>query len=254
MRTSTFLIALSAVSVGVALATGVFNEREKGVSSEQAKANIAQFMSSKNIEASRYTITKQDQFYRIKLGEQSLFATLDGKYLMPDVVDTKTGISYQETAHQKDLDKFSISPAKLIPFQGKISFGNGGEHVYMFSDPFCPHCRNLERQLIDGAGNPRNSKYTIHIIPVALESHEHAPKVIEAILCEKDSATAWHNMMSLPIEQTHENLANFTCEGKEKPAVSFYDANDGTKLFNEAKLPGTPFLLNAKGKPLTKLD
>lgn len=105
--------------------------------------------------------------------------------------------------------------------------------LYVFSDPFCGHCRKLEPELDKLADD-----YTVYIIPVTNIGRERSMSAVGTILCAplEDQRKLWKQVMS------GKALAGKAC--KEGRAA----ARQNTQTLRRLRLPGTPFLINANGE------
>lgn len=83
-----------------------------------------------------------------------------------------------------------IDPA-TIPVATRWSFGNPkGRPVYVFSDPKCPYCKNLEQAL-----SSFKEDYYIHVYPTPRLGDDSAA-LIAQFSCDSDPAKAWSNWMA----------------------------------------------------------
>ena len=109
--------------------------------------------------------------------------------------------------------------------------GNGSRKLAVFSDPDCPFCRELEKELV------KVSDVTIYtfLYPLA-DLHPDAERKAKLVWCSEDRAKAWDELM---------------LQGKE-PAASDKPCDAPLKAIEEiAKktwITGTPGLIFADGK------
>lgn len=78
-----------------------------------------------------------------------------------------------------------------------IRFGSGKPAIYVFSDPLCPACQQLE-SLLEGTKQP------YAVIPVAIKGEESAVKIAR-IMCAKDPGKAWRDEVAgqaVPLDVT----------------------------------------------------
>ena len=76
-----------------------------------------------------------------------------------------------------------------------IKIGTGPKNVYIVTDPECPYCQTLEKNLADDV----YSKYTINIIPMPLSFHNNAKPMLNWILAaknEKEKGERLHAVMA----------------------------------------------------------
>lgn len=122
--------------------------------------------------------------------------------------------------------------------QFSIQISNGDKGVfYVFSDPLCSHCKNLETQL-----ELLRNDYTIHIFPVSIIGGSTSDEIITKILCanEEDRAGQWASAIG------GSSITGNTCEIGEKAL------NANNQIFNIMQFKGTPTIINSAGiaKPL----
>lgn len=105
--------------------------------------------------------------------------------------------------------------------------------LYVFSDPYCGHCRKLEPELDKLAQD-----YTVHIVPVTVIGRERSVSAVGTILCAQpeEQRRLWKQVMS------GKALSGKAC--KEGRAA----ARHNTQMFRRFGVPGTPYLANATGE------
>jgi thiol:disulfide interchange protein DsbC len=103
-----------------------------------------------------------------------------------DVVDLKENRSL--TNALRDANRPRIDPADLRAAQANaIRMGAGGRKVFVFSDPDCPYCRQLQGEL----GKLHN--VSVFVLPLPLAGlHPNAATIAENIWCATDRAAAWN--------------------------------------------------------------
>lgn len=99
---------------------------------------------------------------------------------------TQNNLTQQRTAQIRTID-FSSLPLDKSIIRVK---GNGQRKLALFSDPDCPFCQQLEKEL---QGVSDVTIYTF-LLPLA-ELHPDAVRKSELTWCAKDQARAWDDMM-----------------------------------------------------------
>lgn len=134
-------------------------------------------------------------FYSVIVDDNVIYFNEDLSILINgDVVDLNTNRSLTATLRESIRPKFNIADLNV---KDAIKFGSGGDILYVFSDPDCPYCRQLEREF------DKLSGVTIYIFPFPLsELHPNAMAIAEDIWCSKDKATAWHSYVAFSIKPT----------------------------------------------------
>jgi len=108
--------------------------------------------------------------------------------LMGDLVDLTSGRSMtkERVAQLRTID-FSRLPLELAIKSVK---GNGSRRIAIFSDPDCPHCQQLEREL------SAVTDVTIYTFLLPIPSiHPEATRKAERVWCSTDRARAWDELM-----------------------------------------------------------
>lgn len=186
------------------------------------------------------TVTKgidQGQFKQIELevvgprGPQQFEV-----FVMDNVKAIFAGNAYNEKG-----EKFNLPINEALIKEGiGIKIGNGPKNVYIVTDPECPYCQNLEKNLADDV----YSKYTINVIPMPLSFHKNAKPMLNWILAaktEKEKGERLHAVMAKG-DKTYETYTP-TKEELAKNEALFEKAY---KSANELKASGTPTVYDDK--------
>ena len=190
-------------------------------------------------------------FYSVVQGSEILFVNEDLSILINgEVIDLAKNLSINQELRESARPKVPVSELDL---KDAIKFGNGPDKIYVFSDPDCPYCRQLEREFDKLQG------VTVYIFPFPLVSlHPNAANISESIWCSNDRAAAWHNYVGRPTEVGATNAG-----GKSVPQMfrNKKDANaelkaahcDNPILRNLAfgekyQLLGTPAIVLSSGR------
>ena len=133
------------------------------------------------------TRTPYSGLYEIVVGE-TIFYT-DEKvsfFLKGDLIDARSQRNLTEERQQKlSAIRFEDLPLELAIKQVR---GNGKRVVAIFSDPFCPYCRNLDRALM------REDDITIYTFLYPILRAE-SPEKSRTIWCAPDRAKAYYDFM-----------------------------------------------------------
>lgn len=119
--------------------------------------------------------------------------------------------------------------------------------LYVFSDPSCPHCRDIEPVLERLSGS-----FNIRIFPVSVISGEKSASQAQKVLCESDATarrSAWKALFSpgeemlFPVKKENgDTKAASDCELASR-AVSVND-----RAFRAYQFAGTPWVLSDRGQ------
>ncbi len=134
------------------------------------------------------------------------------------------------------MSAFSLSPSQVnvaqLPLVNAIKTvqGNGRRTLYVFTDPDCPYCRQLEHALA------QLKNVTIYRFEYPLASlHPNATEVAQRIWCAPNRAAAWD-----AYEANHALPAdNGTCANPIAANVA---------MASSLGLDGTPDLIAANGR------
>ena len=161
-------------------------------------------------------------FYTDENGEVGFFG---------NVVDLKS----RQNLTQLEKDKITTVDFSSLPLDKAIVRvkGNGKRKLALFSDPECPYCQGLEKQL-EGVNDV--TIYTF-LLPLA-ELHPGALRKSQLIWCAKDKAKAWDDMLLL---QKEPKGSNTKCETPIK---------DIAEIASKNWITGTPGIIFSNGKLL----
>lgn len=119
--------------------------------------------------------------------------------------------------------------------------------LYVFSDPSCPHCRDIEPVLERLSGS-----FNIRIFPVSVTGGEKSASQAQKVLCESD-ATARRNAWKALFSPGEEMLFPVKTESEDTKAASDCElasravsVND--KAFRAYQFAGTPWVLSDRGQ------
>jgi len=146
-----------------------------------------------------------------------------------NVVDLQT----RDSLTKKRTEELAFVDFSKIPLKQAIVKvkGDGSRKLVVFSDPDCPYCKQLEKELafVDNV-----TIYTM-LYPI-VELHPDARKRSEAVWCSSDRAKAWENLMLY---------------GKEPAAAKSRcktPLDDIQALAKSLNIDGTPGLVFQNGK------
>lgn len=148
--------------------------------------------------------------------------------VMQGLVDLRTRKDLAK-ARQEELMKVDVSQLPVDKAIVKVK-GDGSRKLYVFSDPDCPYCRQLEKEL-DGIDN-----VTLYTFLYPLTSlHPDAMRKAEVIWCSEDRAGAYHALMV----NGKEPQGQASCETPVKDII---------QLAQKLYINGTPGMVFANGK------
>lgn len=118
-----------------------------------------------------------------------LYTDANADYLlMGPLIDTRARLNLS----QQRLLELRKVPFDSLPVERAITMvkGKGERRIAVFSDPDCPYCRELEKEL----ANIDNLTVHVFLLPLA-DLHPNAPAVARDIWCAADPARAWQAYM-----------------------------------------------------------
>ena len=168
----------------------------------QARADFLQDLHTKYPQTKDAVVKKAfGDFYSVVRGNEVIYINEDFSVLINgDVVDLKSGRSLTTSLREANRPKFD--PADLHESDA-IQVGSGARRIFVFSDPDCPFCRQLQGEL----GKLQN--VSVYMLPLPLTSlHPNAASLSEHIWCAGDRAAAWNGYLLRGVKPAEKNCAN----------------------------------------------
>ena len=165
--------------------------------------------------------------YEVVVGDEVFYTDAKADYFFfGHVIDTKTRMSMTNERIQ-EIKAARRVPLDSLPLQSaiKIVKGDGKRRVAIFTDPNCPYCKQLEKELL----NVTNVTIYTLLYPVLKGSMELSKK----IWCSDNQIKAWDDFMLKGVAPTSKD-----CETPLDVLV---------KSGQENKVSGTPTLIFADG-------
>ena len=193
--------------------------------------------------AQRYPNTKFGEIQRsavpglweVWMGANVAYVTDEGRhFVFGHLYDMQTQTDL--TAAKKEQVNLQIEAAKPkvsfsdLPLSDAIKTvrGNGKRELAVFSDPHCPYCRDLEKEL----SQVDNVTIYTFLYPIG-SNHPEAASVAQSIWCAKDRAGAWKSFMA-----TGKPPQSARCAAPIERNV---------ELANKAGINGTPYIIFGNG-------
>lgn len=178
------------------------------------KANIRAEMEKKFPYSKIISISKTQYFglYEVAFDDRLVYTDEKMNYLFSgNIFDLHTMKNLTE-AREKQLYAIDFD---ALPFDLAIKNvkGNGKRRLAVFTDPNCPYCKKLEKEMV----NLTNATVYIFVFPILPGSEEKA----KAIWCSPDRLQAWEDQMLRGMEPKSEQecdttaLTNITMRAKK---------------------------------------
>jgi thiol:disulfide interchange protein DsbC len=219
---------ITLLSSVLALLGGVAHADEASIRAEFLK---------KYPQANVESITKTPHLglYEMVVDGEVVYTDPDFTYLLVgSLIETKTKTNLTDARQREIEDKKLKSlafPFDQLPLDLAIKKvkGDGSRKVAVFSDPDCPFCRRLEKDL------EKISNATIYIFLFPIEQlHPKAPEISRAIWCAPDRVKAWDEYMLKGVVPKSPK-----CDNPIDKIVAFGQSK---------KINGTPTIFFADGK------
>jgi thiol:disulfide interchange protein DsbC len=223
-----FIRILTVLSSVLLLLSGVACADEASIRAEFLK---------KYPQANVESITKTPYLglYEMLVDGEVLYTDPDFNYLIVgSLIETKTKINLTDARQREIEDKKLKSlafPFEQLPFDLAIKKvkGDGSRKVAVFSDPDCPFCRKLEKDI------EKVTDVTIYIFLFPIEQlHPKAPEMSRAIWCAPDRVKAWNEYMLKGVVPKSPK-----CDNPVEKIVAYGQSK---------KINGTPTIFFADGK------
>lgn len=163
-----------------------------GMGLAHADVNTVQQNLKKNypdIAVSSVTPTPVKGIYEVLTQGQIVYTSDDAQYfLVGNLVDPKNQRNLTAERMQQ-ANKINVADLPLNQAIKHVK-GNGKRVLYVFSDPDCPYCKRLEKEL------SQIDNVTIYTFLYPLKSlHPNAEKIAAQIWCSKNPYQAWQDYL-----------------------------------------------------------
>lgn len=138
--------------------------------------------------------------YEVVLGKNIAYTDVSGKFFLFGDIIRMSDQANLTSPKRDELKKINFSS---LPFKDAIKYvkGNGSRKLAIFSDPQCPFCKRLEKELV------KLDNVTIYVFTNPLVGlHPDARNVSKKIWCAKDKAKAWREYLISSIEPNSDGL------------------------------------------------
>lgn len=172
--------------------------------------------------------TPFNNLYEVVLDDQIVYTDEKNTFvMMGELFDTAT----KRNLTAARVRELTSVPFSIFPLKNAIKTvqGTGQNKIVVFSDPDCPYCKELEKELT------KVNNITVYTFLLPLASHPDAARKAQIIWCSADSSRAWHDHM----------LRHKLDSKSKKECDTPIDAN--LKQARELRINGTPTLFFENG-------
>lgn len=127
--------------------------------------------------------------YEVYMGERIVYTNEEAKYFfVGNLIDLKE----QKNLTEERMQTLKSIDVKSLPLKQAIKHvkGKGERVIYVFSDPDCPYCQNLEKEL----KNIDNLTVYLFLYPIT-RLHPNAESISQQIWCSKNQYQAWEDYL-----------------------------------------------------------
>jgi thiol:disulfide interchange protein DsbC len=170
--------------------------------------------------------------YEVLVNDNLTYADESGRYFfIGNLVDYSNKLSLT----QQRMQTINSIDVKTLPLKQAIKQvkGKGQRVLYIFTDPDCPYCKQLEQTLT------QVDNITLYIFPFPITSlHPNAANIAKQIWCSKHPYQAWQNYLLHNLQP----IASGSCQNPVEANVA---------LGKQLKIDGTPTLFLKNGHRLS---
>ena len=137
---------------------------------------------------------------------------------------------------------------KVIKEGVAFKIGHGPKQLYLVTDPECPFCRRMERNL------PKDfeDKYTVNVIPMPLSFHRHSKQMYYYIFSGKNNSEKAKRMKGVMTGKDNK-WQNYKPTPEEQKKYNEI-IKRGYKAAKELGARGTPSVYDKQGNPINYMQ
>lgn len=184
--------------------------------------------------------------YEVYMGGRIVYTNEEAKYFfVGNLIDLKE----QKNLTEERMQALKSIDVKSLPLKQAIKHvkGKGERVIYVFSDPDCPYCQHLEKEL----KNIDNLTVYLFLYPIT-RLHPNAESISQQIWCSKNQYQAWEDYLidkkqptsnkscTTPIEK---NIA--LAKSLEVDGTPTFFLQDGSRISGTRKAGEIELLLKA---------
>lgn len=210
----------------------------------ELKAKIGQLPMLKSIGATITKVTLANDIYLIRGevkgkrgGKLEAFVTKDFKNLV-------VGKVYNINTKKELIMPLDINVTALKKIAA-FKMGTGKDEYFIFTDPECPYCQRLEKEI---HAHTIRKNVTVYKILFPLSFHKHSKSMTRYIFSQKDDKASAKAMFDIANKSTKYKDAKYSDTERSKYNKMIQSS---IAAGNRAGISGTPTLVNAKGEKVS---
>lgn len=200
------------------------------------KSMKVDFVSNKQIGESGMYILKGRQANGNLL---KIITDVKGEYIV--VVDQQGQAQVADIKNQKALTT-PVDMSLVLSKPEAFTYGNGAKHLYVFTDPECPVCKEFEKMW-----ETIKDDVTLHVYFYNLDYHKEANVLTQYIMAGATNEEKASRLIAIANGSEEYKTKKLTPE-EEKIAASFII--DGKEIGNKIIVEGTPTILDENGESI----
>lgn len=159
-----------------------------------------------------------------------------GEYII--VVDQRGQAQVADIKNKKALST-PVDMSVVVSKKEAFTYGNGSKHLYVFTDPECPVCKEFEKKW-----ETIKNDVTLHVYFYNLDYHKEANVMTQYIMAGKTDEEKASRLIAIAGGSEEYKTKKLTPD-EEKIAASYIV--DGKEIGNKIIIEGTPTILDENG-------
>jgi thiol:disulfide interchange protein DsbC len=211
----------------------------------ELKTKIESLPMIKTIGASVINVIVQNDIYHFSAEVKGDRPGRFEGFLTKDLKTMIVGKAY-DTQTQAELILPMVIDAVKLKSVAAYKMGNGKNEYFVFTDPECPYCQRLEKQI-----TALKSDVTVYTILFPLNFHKNAKSMCRYIFNQKDDAAKAKAMKEIANKNDSYSKATYSTM-----QINLLDdmIRKGLDEANKIGINGTPTILDARGMKANPLD
>ncbi len=144
-----------------------------------------------------------------------------------------------------------IDMKKTVTTQA-FKIGNGAKQYYLFTDPECPYCITLEKDIISKLTKDQLDKITINVLLLPLSFHKNAKSMSHYVLSKENDNLRAKALKDIMLN----NDTSYSNKEYSDTQINLLDKEleKQMEIITQLGVDGTPTLLNENGKRVNPIE